>query len=392
MSNSSHPLPTKRIIYLVVAALIFIAIIAAVWWLRRGPDPNALVPLEPAQGVYFGATLNWDADSLDTFAQRTGYTPAVAVRFFDFPFTDDELVKLEEFVSQVVAARAIALISLEPIDGLDAVTPEVAADLATRIAAYEDAGAPIMLRFGHEMNGGWYVWSQQPTAYRAAYRRVAEAIRAQSPNTALLWAPNYGGGYPYVIGDYAAQPGTDAYDELDTNHDGVLTMADDMYAPYYPGDDVVDWVGLSLYHWGNEYPWGENEVPEAEKFVNQVRGEYNGLNGDERAVLDFYDEYVERRGKPLAVPETAAFYSPTAGGASALLIKQSWWRQVWGEETLTALPRLKLVGWFDVRKPEKEVNDVMVDWSATLDPATLDALRDDLTRDQLIFAPVEPAR
>lgn len=38
--------------------------------------------------------------------------------------------------------------------------------------------------------------------------------------------------------------------ELDTNGDRVIDMRDDMYSPYYPGDDVVDWVGMSLYHFG----------------------------------------------------------------------------------------------------------------------------------------------
>ena len=38
---------------------------------------------------------------------------------------------------------------------------------------------------------------------------------------------------------------------LDTNGDGTINNYDDMYTPYYPGDDVVDWVGLSVFHFGN---------------------------------------------------------------------------------------------------------------------------------------------
>ena len=59
----------------------------------------------------------------------------------------------------------------------------------------------------------------------------------------------------------AAVPGTPDFKALDTNGDGVLTMADDPYGPYYPGDDAVDWVGMSLYHWGSSYPWGANALP-----------------------------------------------------------------------------------------------------------------------------------
>ncbi len=35
---------------------------------------------------------------------------------------------------------------------------------------------------------------------------------------------------------------------LDTNGDGKLDMSDDMYTPYYPGDEWVDWVGMSIFH------------------------------------------------------------------------------------------------------------------------------------------------
>jgi hypothetical protein len=37
---------------------------------------------------------------------------------------------------------------------------------------------------------------------------------------------------------------------LDTNGDGQLDMSDDMFEPYYPGDDVVDWVGMEVLHLG----------------------------------------------------------------------------------------------------------------------------------------------
>jgi hypothetical protein len=34
---------------------------------------------------------------------------------------------------------------------------------------------------------------------------------------------------------------------MDTNGDGVLDNSDDPFTPYYPGDDMVDWVGISVY-------------------------------------------------------------------------------------------------------------------------------------------------
>ena len=57
----------------------------------------------------------------------------------------------------------------------------------------------------------------------------------------------------------------------------VLNMADDPYGPYYPGDDAVDWVGMSLYHWGSSYPWGANAALLMLPWVSSVRGGAAGI-------------------------------------------------------------------------------------------------------------------
>ena len=75
-------------------------------------------------------------------------------------------------------------------------------------------------------------------------------------------------------------------------------MSDDPYSPYYPGDAAVDWVGMSLYHWGNAYPWGENEIPEAGKFIAQLTGTYDGLNGDDSPLPDFYEIILRGTASP----------------------------------------------------------------------------------------------
>lgn len=67
----------------------------------------------------------------------------------------------------------------------------------------------------------------------------------RAPGNPVVWSPDYGGGYPYPGGRYNTEPGTADFAALDTNRDGALTMSDDVYAPFYPGDAYVDWVGLS---------------------------------------------------------------------------------------------------------------------------------------------------
>lgn len=325
----------------------------------------------PASGALFGINADLDAKPLSRYAADLGHKPAVAVTYVDFPYGAEERDRLNDTAAKVRADGHILLLTLEPKQGLEAVTPEAAAALARDVAAINAGGVPVIIRFGHEMNGFWFPWAQQPLAYTAAFTRVADAVHAGAPGTAMMWAPSYAGGYAYPGRQYEAQAGTPEFGALDTNGDGRLNTADDPYAPYYPGDAAVDWVGLSLFHWGSVYPWGENEVPEANKFAAQLTGTYNGANGDESFLPDFYAEYATDRNKPFAIPGTAALYNPAAGGAAEADIKRAWWEQVFSPQTRDRFPQLKMLNWFDWDTEETEVNG-RIDWTVTSTPAIRD--------------------
>jgi hypothetical protein len=87
-------------------------------------------------------------------------------------------------------------------------------------------GHPVMLRFGHEMNGNWYPWSEQlnsngPGDFVAAWRHVHDVIASTgASNITWVWNPNV----PYW-----------GSAEL-----GAL----------YPGPSYVDAVALDGYNWG----------------------------------------------------------------------------------------------------------------------------------------------
>ena len=223
--------------------------------------------LVPADGALFGVNLDLHAKPLAAFAKDLGHKPAVSVSFTGFPLTAKDEDDLARAVEQIRADGHMMLLTLEPHEGLDTVTEDTAAALARDLNGFNEDGVPVVVRFAHEMNGSWYAWSQQPQKYIAAYRTIADAVHTHAPGSAMMWAPNYGGGYPFAGGEYEAKPGTAEFVALDTNGDGTLTMDDAAYAPYYPGDDAVDWVGMSLYHWGAAYPWGENELTEPNKFA-----------------------------------------------------------------------------------------------------------------------------
>ena len=52
------------------------------------------------------------------------------------------------------------------------------------------------------MNGSWRSWGQQPEAYVAAFREVADAVHAATDRAAMVWSPVYGSGYPFGRGGH----------------------------------------------------------------------------------------------------------------------------------------------------------------------------------------------
>ncbi|WP_298455040.1 glycoside hydrolase family 26 protein [uncultured Cellulomonas sp.] len=347
----------------------------------------------PPDGILLGVNLDWGRQTLAEYAGAIGRGPAVAVHFSDVPLSPADVTDVVAAGEQVRADGGVLLLTLEPTDGLAAVTPDVVDDVVDLLSSINRTGVPVVLRFAHEMNGSWYTWGQQPAAFVATFRALAVAVRAGAPGTAMMWAPNYGGGYPFTGGPSAAVAGSADHAALDSDGDGVLTLADDPYAPYYPGDDVVDWVGMSLYHWGSAHPWGENELPEPGKFAAQLTGTYVGDGGDDTALPDFYSVYGVEHGKPVAVPETAALVVPgdDLTAPAELAIKQAWWRQVLSPQTAEQFPQLRMVNWFEWDKHEPEIG-ATVRWSVAGDPVTRDAFVADLPAWARFAEPPAPCR
>jgi hypothetical protein len=345
----------------------------------------------PADGTaYFGVHLG---ESPGTYVQRSGLDPASYGHFVDLPLTTTSKQTLSTAVDAIAARGGKLFLTVEPMSGLGAVTPAVAQDLADTVAGYNARGVDVFVRFAHEMNGSWYAWGQQPAAYAAAFRRVADAVHATAPRTAMVWSPNYGGGYPFTGGAYSAAPGSADFAALDTNGSGSLTMGDDPYQPYYPGDAYVDWVGITLYHFGHAWPYGENETPEAGKFAQQLRGTYtgNGRYEDQSALPDFYAGFAVGHAKPLVLSETGALYNetPPQPGSSEYDIKAAWVSQVYGDATRSAFPLLKLVNWFEIRKYETEAKGT-VDWRATANASVRDLLRSSVSGGGYLFSSPAP--
>jgi mannan endo-1,4-beta-mannosidase len=185
-----------------------------------------------------------------------------------------------------------------------------------------DWDGPIFVRFAHEMNGHWYPWGMHVNTaedYVDAWRHVVDLSReVGADNITWVWAPNE-----------------------TSDHD---------LSDFYPGDDYVDWTGMSSFNWGGK-----------------------PMKGNETSWRDFSELYeptlrqLEKFDKPIMIAETGTIENDVADNHS----EQT--KAEWIEETFAEMKRhrsqIGLVVWF---------NDIfrdIYDWRISTSPESADALR-----------------
>lgn len=73
------------------------------------------------------------------------------------------------------------------------------------------------------------VYGLQPTAFKEVWTRMYSIIKAEAPDTVVVWSPNTGYSYPFGA-TLSSVPSAADRAALDTNGDGQLTNADDPYS------------------------------------------------------------------------------------------------------------------------------------------------------------------
>ena len=207
------------------------------------------------------------------------------------------------------------MISWQPTPGLEPIIngewDDYLASYAAAVAAY---GAPVLLRFAHEMNLPQMPWFGPPATFIAAWQRAHAAFAAANARNVLwVWSP-------YVHGR------------------GVADLR-----PFFPGPRLVDWLALDGYNWGRRRPW--------QRWLSFDRLFTPSL----RALGELMP------GAPVMLAEIGC--SPRGGD------KAAWMRDALLHSIPEAHPEIRAVVWFDEDKRGH------ADWRIGSSPATAAAWR-----------------
>jgi mannan endo-1,4-beta-mannosidase len=122
---------------------------------------------------------------------------------------------------------AIPLVQINPV-GVDLAaiaSGQYDSYLRTYATAVRSYGHPVIVSFGHEVNGSWFSWGYRntpPATFVAAWRRIVTVFRGQDTrNVTWLWTINI----------------------VDPHH-GIPNPR-----PWWPGRSYVNWVGIDGYYY-----------------------------------------------------------------------------------------------------------------------------------------------
>lgn len=274
----------------------------------------------PGNQVYHGAGLPeyWTASGLRTQMQqyqKVAGKPLSIVTWFASAYEKDKGDRLTSWPSQYASnltrvknAGAMSLIKFSVQDYAYSQTKKIAKTSHIAQGVYDayfeqfadtikNFGGPVFISINHEMNGTWYPFSQDfpgsgvtAADFVGSWKRIVDIFRKRgADNVAWVWSPN--------VPDVGSVP----------------------FQKYYPGDEYVDWVGISFYS-GNP--------------MSNLKQIYSTFASKKPI---FVTEWA-------TAPEKSQFYQGYPGDAK--------WVDSFFKALETNYPRVKAISWFQYNKED----------------------------------------
>jgi len=217
-----------------------------------------------------------------TFGAATGTHPEIVLSYSGWWVPFDTAIANQEH-----ASGATQLIQMDP-QGVS-LTMIVAGKYNAYLRSYAEAvkafGHPVILGFGHEMNGTWYGWGKgrtKPAVFIAAWRHIVTLFRkAGASNVTWLWDVN---STNVARGSLQAWwPGTSWVGMVGV--DGYYYFADDTFATVFGGTitQIRQFTSLPILI-------AETAVGPNPNAVRQISGLADGVTADHLRGLVWFDE------------------------------------------------------------------------------------------------------
>ena len=186
------------------------------------------------------------------------------------------------------------------------------ADLAQWGRDVAALNVPVIAEFGTEMNGEWFRWnarwngrSKGAERFRNAYRRIIDVTRAAGA-TNVVWV-------------------------FHVNHQDGPNKSWNRLENYYPGDDYIDWLGVSLYSMLGP---DEDEPTDFTSGFDAVYGRLRAMAPGKPIVISEFATDIHNPREP-AAPWADKALRNILGGRWPGLIGFSWWNETWPNDDNT---------------------------------------------------------
>jgi hypothetical protein len=184
-------------------------------------------------------------------------------------------------------------------------------DLSAWADAAKAFATPLIVEYGTEVNGDWNPWSAPynggldvgPEKFKRAYRHIVAVMGARGARN-ITWALHY---------NAQSYPGDDPRN---------------VPVAYYPGDDVVDWVGISAY--GSERS-NDDRCPTFRSLVEDMLAQLRAATAT-KPLFIFEFGITNNNPRCAAGPWVQAAFTDLLGGRWPDVRGFAWWYERWNND------------------------------------------------------------
>ncbi|NOR63692.1 MAG: beta-mannanase [Rhodobacteraceae bacterium] len=179
-------------------------------------------------------------------------------------------------------------------------------DLAAWGQAAAQFGTPIIAEYGTEMNGDWFPWNARwngrkrgAALFQQAYRHIIDVVRTAGGSN-VIWVFHV------------------------NNLDGPPKQWN-RFEGYYPGDDYIDWLGVSIYSAQGPH---EDWTVDFTESLPDVMARFAAMAPEKPVIVAEFGTDVHNAREP-AGPWADAALSLMLSGRYSNLIGFNWWNETW---------------------------------------------------------------